>query len=246
MYVCGFPCQPFSSLHAINYQKDPNTKDKRKNMVNHCYDVIKIKQPCCFVLENVPKLVTEDGGRKFKSILKKLSTLGPYEINHAILNTADFDVPQMRKRLYIVGIRKDTLKKSFEFPTPIPQTKTLEDFLVDKKRYPLRKETMSVRLQERLPADHNRKIYAIKWRAGEGTCINMTPCITTSTDIYVTKYNRNLTPWEKLYLQGFPRTFKNAVSEAQLQKQAGNAMSVNVLEALFKEIFKAWGVKMKK
>src|SRR3954469_8619953 len=43
MYVCGFPCQPFSSLHAINYQKDPNTKDKRKNMVNHCYDVIKIK-----------------------------------------------------------------------------------------------------------------------------------------------------------------------------------------------------------
>jgi len=187
--------------------------------------------------------MTEDNGKKFKEIIKKLEANGLYKVHHSILNTSDFDIPQSRKRLYIVGVRKDTMVHPFQFPKPVKPKKVLEDFLLDKKKYPFLPKTMSERLIDRMPADHNKKVYAIKWRAGEGICINAVPCITTSTDIYITRYNRNLSPWEKLLLQGFPKSFKNVVSESQLQKQAGNAMSVNVLEALFLEIFRSWGVK---
>jgi site-specific DNA-cytosine methylase len=41
---------------------------------------------------------------------------------------------------------------------------------------------------------------------------------------------------ERLALQGFPRSFKQVVSDTQLNKQIGNSMSVNVLKAIFKEI----------
>lgn len=241
LYVCGFPCQPFSSLRAINLQKD-RASDKRKSMVKYCYEIIEVKKPLCYILENVPKLVTEEKGKRFKDILKRLEASGLYNVYHAILNTADYDVPQSRRRLYIVGLRKDSMITPFAFPNPITPKRTLEDFLLDKKKYPFLPDAMSDRLWERLPDDHNKKVYAIKWRAGEGTSINAVPCITTSTDIYITRYNRNLSPREKLLLQGFPDSFKNVVSEAQLQKQAGNAMSVNVLEALFLSIFKSWGV----
>lgn len=243
LYVCGFPCQPFSSLRAINLQKE-TAVDKRKSMVKYCYEIIDVKKPLCFVLENVPKLMTEQNGKRFRDIIKRLEANKLYNVYHSILNTADFDIPQSRKRLYIVGLRKDSMVRPFAFPEPVKPKRVLEDFLIDKKKYPFRPDTMSERLWDRLPDDHNKKIYAIKWRAGEGTSVNAVPCITTSTDIYITRYNRNLTPREKLLLQGFPKTFNNVVSEAQLQKQAGNAMSVNVLEALFVSIFKAWGVPL--
>ena len=52
---------------------------------------------------------------------------------------------------------------------------------------------------------------------------------------------RKLTPRECLRLQDFPDSFKIVVSNAQAYKQAGNSMSVNVIEMLFRQIEKALG-----
>ncbi|KAJ3176659.1 Modification methylase Bsp6I [Gaertneriomyces sp. JEL0708] len=243
LYVCGFACQPYSPLRALNVQKHKeNADDNRKTMVNHCHAVIESKKPNAFVFENVPTLMTVDKGQRFKDIINRLEKDNLYEVHHAVLNTADFDIPQSRRRLYIVGIRKDCIVSPFTFPKPLSPTRTLEHFLIDKTRYPFDPSKGSRRLLERIPADHDQKVYAIKWRGGEGLRVNAVPCITTSTDIYITQYNRNLTPQEKLLLQGFPTTFNNVVSESQLQKQAGNAMSVNVVQALFLEIFKTGAI----
>jgi len=240
LYVCGFPCQPFSSLRAVNLA-DKTKRDTRKGMVNKCYDVIEKKKPIVYVLENVPALLSANGGKTFKAIMKRLHGSGEYNVYYQVLNTKDYGIPQNRQRLYIVGIKINHLVKEFHFPKVVPLTVTVEDFLQDKTKYKFSPNTYSWRLQERLPKDHARRVYCVKWRGGEGTSEKYTPCITTSTDIFVTKYNRNLTPKEKFLLQGFPKKMKIVVSDAVLGKQAGNAMSVNVLKYLFVEIFKALG-----
>ena len=55
---------------------------------------------------------------------------------------------------------------------------------------------------------------------------------------YVSSKKRQLSSNELLALQGFPKSFDNVVSNGQFRKQIGNTMSVNVLVALLKEIFK--------
>ena len=75
LYVCGFPCQPFSSLRSINLQ-DKTKRDDRKDMVKHCYEVIENKLPAAFVLENVPALLSAQSGRRFKAILSRLRKSG--------------------------------------------------------------------------------------------------------------------------------------------------------------------------
>lgn len=239
LYVCGFPCQSFSSLRPI-YLGDKTKRDARKNLFKHCVQVIEKKKPKAFVLENVPSLVKSNNGAQFKALLKALEQIGKYDIHAQVLNTIDYGIPQNRQRLYVVGIRQDVHKVPFRFPQPRQTFPPLSSFLLDKTKHRFDPKKYSQRLQERIPEDHNKKVYAIKWRAGEGIGIEFTPCITTSTDIFITRFNRNLTPREKFVLQGFPLKMKIVVSDAVLAKQAGNAMSVNVLEALFTEIFRSW------
>jgi DNA (cytosine-5)-methyltransferase 1 len=241
IYVCGFPCQPFSTLRSINLT-DKGKVDTRKEMVKFCYQVIDTKKPLVFVLENVPTLVSADKGKRFGVILKRLMSSGHYTVHYSTLNTKDFGIPQNRQRLYIVGILKDHMKTPFAFPKPIPLRTTVEDYLIDRTKYTFTPNKYSRRLQARMPKDHARNLYCVKWRGGDGTSQNYSPCITTSTDIFITKYNRNLTPFEKFRLQGFPDWMDIVVPPTVLSKQVGNAMSVNVLEHLFVQVFKSLGL----
>jgi site-specific DNA-cytosine methylase len=61
----------------------------------------------------------------------------------------------------------------------------------------------------------------------------------TRTPFYIVKYKRYATAKEYLLLQGFPKTFKSVVSDNQLMKQAGNAMSVNVVQAILASVLKS-------
>ena len=71
------------------------------------------------VLENVPQLRSMDGGARFASILDTLSSWG-FRTTHAVLNSADFGVPQVRKRLYVCARRGDVPPRDLEDYRPSP------------------------------------------------------------------------------------------------------------------------------
>ena len=111
--ICaGFPCQPFSKSGS---QKG-FTDQTRGTLFHDICTIAEKHQPSVIFLENVPNLVSHDGGNTFSVIQSRLSELG-YEHEYAILSPNKFGVPQVRKRVYIVAIRSDLVNgKKFVFP----------------------------------------------------------------------------------------------------------------------------------
>lgn len=114
--LAGFPCQAFSAAG-----KRLGFLDTRGTLFFDVERILKEKKPFGFVLENVEGLVNHDRenpkdkiGRTLTTILQHLEALG-YEVNWRVLNAKNFAVPQDRKRIYIVGTKKE--KPSLEkFP----------------------------------------------------------------------------------------------------------------------------------
>ena len=95
--------------------------------------ILKEKRPKAFMIENVSNLMAHDKGETFKIIYNHLEALGYTKV----LNALDYDVPQKRERIIIVG-SKDNIPFSFPEPFPISKRKKLSDVLeknVDKKYY---------------------------------------------------------------------------------------------------------------
>ena len=231
VYVCGFPCQPFSLLG-----KKEGVFDKRSNIMLHCIKVIKLKKPKVFILENVKNFCHIQNSLPYRYLLSSLQSTKSYKLYVKILNTNDYGIPQNRERIYIIGIRSDILSKQFEFPCSV-ECKPLDNFLVTKTYFNIlpKRNAMKVIKKYSLNLEDNHVIAC----AGYGNYMtNMCPTITCSTPMYLTKYKRYLMPRELLLLQGFKTDFKQVVSDHQLRRQAGNSMSVNVLKALFTQIFK--------
>ena len=96
--ICGgFPCQAFSLAG-----KRGGFEDARGTLFFEIARIAAVKRPTFLFLENVPGLLSHDGGRTFAVILSALSELG-YHVAWQVCNSKDFGVPQARKRVYIVG-----------------------------------------------------------------------------------------------------------------------------------------------
>ena len=106
----GFPCQPFSMIG----KREGFTHKTQGTLFFYIAEILRIKKPAVFLLENVPGLLTHDNGKTYKVIMETLDELG-YDVKTTVLNSADFSVPQNRKRLYFVGFKKE-LKTDFHFP----------------------------------------------------------------------------------------------------------------------------------
>lgn len=154
LFVAGFPCQSFSLAG-----KRLGFDEVRGTLFFNCAELIKIKQPKYFILENVKGLLSHDKakgskhpiGKTFSTIINLLGAningqdnsmfafddcLG-YNIHYKVLNAKDFGVPQNRERVFIIGIRPD-LPNTFRFPKGFPLTKRLKDVLetdVPEKHY---------------------------------------------------------------------------------------------------------------
>ena len=96
--LAGFPCQSFSYAG-----KRKGFGDTRGTLFFDVERILKQQKPEYFLLENVRGLTTHDKGRTFKTITSNLENIG-YEINYFLLNSSNFDVPQNRVRIYIVGV----------------------------------------------------------------------------------------------------------------------------------------------
>lgn len=110
--LAGFPCQAFS--YAGNRD---GFADIRGTLFFDVLRILKAKKPNGFILENVEGLVTHDEGRTFETIINCLED--KYKVSYRILNAKDFGVPQDRKRIYIVGVKKNRRKVNLENFTPV-------------------------------------------------------------------------------------------------------------------------------
>ena len=115
VYVAGWPCQSFSTQG-----KRLGLKDARGCVFYSVCNVIATRKPKAFILENVPGLLSAEGGTSFQEVMRRLHELEDYSIHQNILNSKYHGVPQSRRRLYLVGIRRDIDNGTFAFPAPLP------------------------------------------------------------------------------------------------------------------------------
>lgn len=105
----GFPCQPFSQAG-----KHKGFEDNRGTMFSQVMRFVKINNPKIVILENVQGLLTHNNGNSFIKIKDDLEKENYYVINK-ILNCNDYGIPQMRKRLFIIGFKNIELKEIDNF-----------------------------------------------------------------------------------------------------------------------------------
>ncbi|PKI91132.1 DNA (cytosine-5-)-methyltransferase [Actinomycetales bacterium SN12] len=96
--TAGFPCQPFS--------KSGKQQGFEHTLQGHLFfkvhDILRVKRPGRFILENVPNILSHDGGETKATIVKMLVNLG-YEVDIRRLSPHQFGIPQVRERAYFVG-----------------------------------------------------------------------------------------------------------------------------------------------
>ena len=112
----GFPCQPFSQAgKRLGFQDEG-----RGDLFFKICEIIQHHRPRYIFLENVSNLKGHDNGDTWRVIKRELEKLGYYVPEPEILSPHQFGIPQHRRRIYIVGLRKDLVDskepKPFEFP----------------------------------------------------------------------------------------------------------------------------------
>lgn len=220
----GFPCQAFS-ICGLQKGFADNT---RGTLFFDIARIIKEKQPQAFVLENVKNLASHDNGKTLKTILEVLRDELGYHVDYKLLNALDFGLPQKRERIIIIGSKKPFL---MDWTFDVEKKKTLDDILekeVDKKHY------ASPEIVAKRKAKHTASVYPSIWHENKSGNISSYPysCALRAGASYnylLVNGERRLTPREMLRLQGFPDSFKMAVSDTQTRKQAGNAIPVDMV-----------------
>lgn len=106
----GFPCQGFSLA-------GPRKLDDSRNILYRYFvKLVELKKPKIFIAENVKGILTLGNGKIIEAIIEDFATKG-YKVFPTLVNAADYDVPQDRFRVIIIGIRND-LNADFKFPAP--------------------------------------------------------------------------------------------------------------------------------
>lgn len=124
--TAGFPCQPFSKAgEQLGFECT-----KQGSLFFNVETILRKKRPNFFILENVPNLLKHDGGRTWQEIQDRLGLGGlGYHVDAARFSPHNFDIPQIRERVYIVGSLKPL--SSFEWPLPSNGETTIDSVLDD-------------------------------------------------------------------------------------------------------------------
>lgn len=155
--IGGPPCQGFSQKG-----KRLGLSDERNFLFKKYIDVVKILNPQGFLIENVPGLLSVEGGFFLNEISQLFSDLG-YSIYHKVLDASDYGVPQKRKRAFVVGLHSS---KTFKWPKKIDKQVSVEEAISDLPR--LNAGQGSFETEYQLPAQseyqelmrmHSSKIY---------------------------------------------------------------------------------------
>ncbi|MEZ4886311.1 MAG: DNA cytosine methyltransferase [Chitinophagales bacterium] len=124
--IGGPPCQSWSEAGTLR-----GIQDKRGQLFYDFIHILEAKQPKFFLAENVSGMLHEKHKEALQHIKELFRNAGQgYELSVQLLNAADFEVPQDRKRVFFVGIRKD-LNFKFNFPNPLKEKITLKEVIYD-------------------------------------------------------------------------------------------------------------------
>jgi len=251
LMIAGFPCQTFS---VIGQRK--GMKDDRGQIIFHLIDIMKAKNLKYFILENVKGLLNHGTGESMKIILNALDEAG-YKVFWKLTSSLYHGVPQMRERIYFVGIRKDLIKNEnvFDFPQTVEKP-DLKDYLIDtdELEFDEKKRAYETFLKY-LENKYNKGKFSIEKLLKEDFLVIDTrqsdlrlyrgkvPTLRTGRHgiLYVRDGKfRRLSGYESLLLQGFPKNLsekpKGKIADVYLLSQAGNAMTVNAVEAFGKSL----------
>lgn len=320
----GFPCQTFSKAG-----KQLGFSDETKGtLFFQIVRILKASKPRFIILENVRNLASHDHGNTMKVIKGALDELG-YNIKVEIMSPHQLGVPQLRERVYILGIRKDVFPGEMSFNIPSKSKSDIDIYsagIIDENasdKYNISEHEINVLncwdefhkgIKEKtlgfpiwmsefgstkdtseLPkwksdfCKKNRQLYLnnktfidkwlkkwdnlrnftpterkFEWQAGEsiesiwdafiqfrpsGIRVkrpDVFPALVAMVQVpIIGKYKRRLTPREASRLQSFPDSFIPNSNDHQAYKQFGNAVNVNCVEYLAKQLFE-YGEKEEK
>lgn len=247
--IAGFPCQTFSIIGQRG-----GFDDERGQIIYHLVRILKEKNTPYFILENVKGLVNHDKGRTFKIIMELLDEAG-YATEYKVIDSRDTGVPQMRERIYLIGMKKELVKNgNYIFPEKV-ETPDIKEFLCDENSEIL--DTNNTTFQRYLNNKYNEGKHDLKKILQEDYLVldtrqsdlrlyrGVVPTLRTGRHgiLYVKDGQlHKLSGFESLLLQGFDKEKSKKVSKQEdilgrnLLSQAGNAMTVNAIELLSKQL----------
>jgi len=249
----GVPCQSFSQAGERKGFDDPRGKLilEFNRLVNEC-------NPKILLVENVKGLTTHDSGNTLKSIIELFSNGGRYKIYTKILNSKDYEVPQKRERIFIVGVRID-ITKEFTYPEKSNNNILLKDVLVNVP------ESLGIEYNEKkknimdlipqggcwinLPVEIQKSYMGKGFTSGGGKrgvarrlsmeehCLTLTtsPCQKQTERCHPLE-TRPLNIREYARIQTFPDSYIFEGSVLNQYKQIGNAVPVKLAEAMANRI----------
>ncbi len=222
----GFPCQSFSII-AQN-PKRLGVKDERGKLFFEMCRILREKKPKCFIAENVKGILTANKKSAFPLIIKEFEESG-YDVTYAVLNSANYGVPQKRERVIIVGFRKD-LGIIFKFPDEviknetefIPLSAVIEEN-VDEK-YFFSQRAVDGMMKKRASMNKGRAQDVTKPCNTVGAHLAKVSLNSTDPVLLVNERYRRFIPREVARIQSFPESFKLVGSEAAQYRALGNAI----------------------
>lgn len=250
LLIGGSPCQNISIMRKTSLaNRTPEGLNGEESKLFFDYvRILNCKLPKYFVFENVKNLLSTNNGEDFNLVMESFRQ--NYNVCYKLINSCDYGIPQIRRRLFIIGKRKDLGDFNYNFPNPIELKITVQDLLEDKvddKYY------LTEKMYKTVMSTGTKGWYA----KPKTDCSIAKPLTRTmhkmhrasEDNYYHTKYKptnktnlRRLTPLECFRLQGFSDVdymkVKNAkISDTQMYIQIGNSVTVIVLEKLFRNLF---------
>lgn len=122
--IGGPPCQGFSTAGQRIID------DERNKLYREYFRILEMVHPKFFVIENVTGILNFSKGLVKNDIIERANRLG-YKIFYKILDTSDYGVPQIRKRVIFIGYDKKLVKMNYEFPDGTANKVSIEDAISD-------------------------------------------------------------------------------------------------------------------
>jgi DNA (cytosine-5)-methyltransferase 1 len=156
MIVGGPPCQPFSVAAAQRFLKDDSrfkrvgfsSKDKGQLIFSYVNLICQLK-PKAFLIENVPGILSIDGGSGITVVYETLEAAGYTVSPHFVLNTKNYGVPQSRNRAFVIGTLNGSIVSAPEPTHSDVDTLFQQSFVtVSQALYGLDSETPNMQLRD--------------------------------------------------------------------------------------------------